>query len=298
MSTLDNVKPVVVAVDGSESAKHAARWAAREARLRGLRLRVVHVYQWPLLAYGPVLVDSTGLREVIEDNATTFVHEAVTVAEEAAPGLNPESELHRGPAAAILREVSREAALLVLGSRGLGGFSGLLAGSVTVAMAAHGHCPVVVVREDQPDPNGPVVVGVDGSPAGMSAVALAFEEASVHGCGLVAVHAWTDMVVPITPNGAHYPELDWTGHAERATELVAERLAGWQEQYPDVKVQRVVEYDRPAHALISVAKGAQLLVVGSRGRGGFSGLTLGSVSQAMIHHAPCPVLIARPEATG
>lgn len=189
------------------------------------------------------------------------------------------------------RQRRDHAALLVLGSRGLGGFTGLLAGSVAVAL---GHCPVAVIRGEDADPGAPIVVGVDGSAANQAAVALAFDEAAMRGCGLVAVHAWTDTVFPVTPNGVFFPELDWTQLTERAKELLVERLAQWQDKYPQLTVRLVVEHDRPAHALPHAAQEAQLVVVGSRGRGGFTGLLLGSVSQAVIHHAPCPVVIARP----
>ncbi|HEU5108335.1 MAG TPA: universal stress protein, partial [Micromonosporaceae bacterium] len=104
------------------------------------------------------------------------------------------------------------------------------------------------------------------------------------------VYAWADTVFPA---GA-YPGIDWQLLDKQAHEMLAERLARWADRYPTVKVHRVVTRDRPAHALLEAAAGAELTVVGSRGRGGFAGLLLGSVSQALIHHAPCPVLIARP----
>jgi nucleotide-binding universal stress UspA family protein len=213
------------------------------------------------------------------------------------PGLDPETETVRGTPVAVLRDVSKGASLLVLGSRGLGGFTGLLAGSVAVALAAHGHCPVAVIRGDDSAPGAPVVVGVDGSPVSDAAIELAFDEAAARGCDLVAVHAWTDTAFPVTPAGGFAPELDWESLAERAAITLDERMAGWQEKYPLVTVHQVVERERPASALLQAAQSAQLLVVGSRGRGGFTGLALGSVSQAMIHHAPCPVLITRPDAS-
>jgi nucleotide-binding universal stress UspA family protein len=204
------------------------------------------------------------------------------------------TEIILGSPVPMLRSFSEQAALLVLGSRGLGGFTGLLAGSVTVALTAHAHCPVAVIR-DEPPAEGPVVVGVDGSPASEAAIGFAFEEAAFRGGELVAVLAWTDAVFPVGPDGIQYPMIDWTPLAEQAEELLGERLAGWTEKYPEVVVRRRIERDRPAQALIDAANGAQLLVVGSRGRGGFTGLTLGSVSQAMLHHAPCPIVVARPD---
>ena len=110
----------------------------------------------------------------------------------------------------------------------------------------------------------------------------------------MAVHAWADTAVLFDLGGGYGHTLDWTSLTEQAEKVLAESLAGWHEKYPGVPVRRVVERDRPASALLDAARGAQLLVVGSRGRGGFTGLTLGSVSQALIHHAACPVMIARP----
>src|SRR5207244_3050778 len=140
---------------------------------------------------------------------------------EVAPGLDVTTELHCGPAGLVLRDGSPRAALLVLGSRGRGGFTGLLAGSVAVTLAAHGHCPIVVVRGGEPEPDGPVVVGVDGSATSDAAVALAFEEAAIRGCDLMAVHAWADHPVLDDP----HPEADPDAPIERAHEVLAERVA-------------------------------------------------------------------------
>jgi nucleotide-binding universal stress UspA family protein len=293
MSISDPTRPIVVAVDGSDSALDATRWAAGEAQRRGRGLRIVHTYAWPLPAYRPGFADMTALHDAIQENAATVLRDAETAVADVAPGLHPETEASPGSVTPVLREISAHAALLVLGSRGLGGFTGLLVGSVAVALAAHALCPVVVVRGSEHDRGGPVVVGVDGSAASQAAVALAFEEAATRRCDLVAVHASIDSAFPVTPAGGFYPGWDWTALTDQATATLVERLAGWQEKYPDVPVRRVVEQDRPARALLNAARDAQLLVVGSRGRGGFAGLMLGSVSQAMIQHAPCPVMIAR-----
>lgn len=295
MSFGDDIRPIVVAVDGSDSALRAARWAAAQARRRGQGLRIVHAYEWPL-AYGPVYVEPGMVHEAVRATATGVVRDAVTAVSEVDPDLRPVAETLRGTPAAVLREVSKQASLLVLGSRGLGGFSGLLAGSVTIALAAHGHCPIAVIRGGEPEPGGPVVLGVDGSPASDAAVALAFDEAASRGCELVAVHAWADTAFPVTEAGGTAPEVDWASLAEHGTTTLAERLALWRDKHPEITVRQVVEHERPASALLEAAKSAQLLVAGSRGRGGFAGLMLGSVSQAMLHHAPCPLLIVRPDA--
>ena len=153
---------------------------------------------------------------------------------------------------------------------------------------------MVVVRGSVPaPPEGPVVVGVDGSPTSEAAVGFAYEAAATRGVPLVAVHTWWDLMVDPT----FAPLLDWDALEADEREVLAERLAGWGEKYPDVHVQRLVMHDRPARALLAQAAGAQLVVVGTRGRGGVAGLLLGSVSHALLHHAPCPVAVVRPDAT-
>jgi nucleotide-binding universal stress UspA family protein len=294
MNSPDNAMPIVVAIDGSDSALRAARWAADEATQRGRKLTIVHAYDWPLPNYRPAVVDPAVLHDSIVSTANTTLAAALATVTDAAPALPVTAEVIRGPAVTALLDQTRRAELLVLGSRGLGGFTGLLIGSVAVELVAHGHCPVVVVRGDPPAPGAPVVVGIDGSPASELAVALAFDKAAARGCDLVAVHTWADTVVLFGLGGGYGQALDWTSLAEEADELLTASLAGWHEKYPGVTVRRVVERDQPTSALLDAARGAQLLVVGSRGRGGFTGLTLGSVSQALIHHSPCPVMIARP----
>jgi nucleotide-binding universal stress UspA family protein len=167
-----------------------------------------------------------------------------------------------------------------------------MVGSTAAALAAHAHSPTVVVRGTTTT-DGPVVVGVDGSPAGEAAIGFAFEAASLRDAPLTAVLSWPDSLL----EGRVQSTLFTTAEAEIVQEqerVLAERLAGWQEKYPDVPVERVVVRDRAAHALLRIAEHARLLVVGSRGHGGFTGLLLGSTSQALVHHAPCPVAVVRP----
>jgi nucleotide-binding universal stress UspA family protein len=295
MTSEDVSQRIVVGIDGSESALDAARWAAAEAARRNRRLRIVHAYRWPLPEYGPVPFD-TSMADAVRAGADKVVREAVAAVSGIVLDPPPETEVVRGAPVSVLLEESSRAELLVLGSRGLGGFAELLAGSVAVELAAHGRCPVVVVRGETSPGDGPVVVGVDGSPASEAAIELAFAEAAYRDSDLHAILAWTDTVYPMGPDGGGYQALEWRDVVQEARELLAERLAGWREKYPRVTVHRWVENGRPAKALLEAAAGAQLLVVGSRGRGGFAGLLLGSVSQAMIHHSPCPVLVARPDA--
>jgi nucleotide-binding universal stress UspA family protein len=173
----------------------------------------------------------------------------------------------------------------------------MLAGSTAVSLAAHAHCPVAVIRTPGPDQpssaGGPVVAGVDGSPTSDAVLQIAFDQASVRGADLVAVHTWTEFSSDSEYAYAHQFIVDWDAIDTREQELLAERMAGWQERYPDVAVRRVVSRDRPVRCLLEQAADARLLVIGSRGRGGFTGMLLGSTSQALIYHAPCPLIVTR-----
>jgi nucleotide-binding universal stress UspA family protein len=287
-------RPVVAGVDGSECGLQAVRWAAAEADRRRLPLRLVAAYSWPMGG----LVGDPGLgidpRVVLREAVLDQLRAAADAAARTAPQLEVEQVEVDGSPVPVLRAESAGAELVVLGDRGLGGFTGLLIGSVAVELAAHAACPVVVVRGSEPDYAGPlpdpVVVGIDGSPTSEAAVAFAFEAASSRGVPLVAVHVWRDLVVDPTMA----PLLDWDAVESDEREVLAERLAGWAAKYPDVPVRRLVVRDRPAHMLVEESGRAQLVVVGSRGRGGFAGLLLGSVSQALLHHAHCPVAVVRP----
>jgi nucleotide-binding universal stress UspA family protein len=163
-----------------------------------------------------------------------------------------------------------------------------LLGSVSSSAVHHAHCPVAVVHEvDTADQSGPVLVGVDGSPASDKAIALAFDEASRRGADLVALHAWSDVAVfPILG-------MDWREYEAQGEEILAERLAGFQQEYPDVKVRRQLVCDKPARWLIDESRHAQLVVVGGHGRGGFPGMLLGSVSSALAQSAQAPLIVVR-----
>jgi nucleotide-binding universal stress UspA family protein len=258
-----------------------------------LPLRLVAAHAWP----SGGLIGDPGLgvdpRAVLRDVVVGHLATAAAGARQVAPELEIDQVEVTGYPVPVLLGESARAEIVVLGDRGLGGFTGLLIGSVAVEVTAHASCPVIVVRGPEPDRAGPrpepVVVGVDGSPTSEAATAFAFEAASLRRVPLVAVHVWRDVLVDATMA----PLLDWDVIDSDEREVLAERLAGWSEKYPDVPVRRLVARDRPARALVEESGRAQLVVVGSRGRGGFHGLLLGSVSQALLHHAHCAVAVVR-----
>jgi nucleotide-binding universal stress UspA family protein len=285
---------VVVGVDGSASSLAAVEAAAREARVRGAGLRVVHAFFWPAmhvpLGPSPLGPPQGGLRNL----ADRLVAEAVERAHAAAPEVDVSHAVVTGEPLTILEAQSRAAELVVVGSRGMGGFVGLLVGSTAVHLAAHGRCPVLVVRE-QPSAEGPIVLGVDGSAAGERAMDFAFAEAELRKAPLAALHAWTTWNAPMpAPRDAAVPYVNPPGAlAGEEERLLSEALAGRQERYPGVVLEHRVVHGGTRESLIEASRSAQLVVVGARGRGGFAGLLLGSVSQALLHHAHCPVAVVR-----
>jgi nucleotide-binding universal stress UspA family protein len=286
--------PVVVGVDGSPSSLDAVAAAAREARLRGLSLHVVHAFMWPNMhvSLGPAAVGPKdgGLRNIAE----RVVSDSVEHARTKEPSVEVTGDLITGEPLTVLETLSRTASLIVVGSRGMGGFVGLLVGSTAVHLAAYGRCPVLVVR-GTPAPEGPVLLAVDGSPQAEAAVGFAFAEASARGAELVALHAYTNWTERGDDDPGHPENLVGDAGRLRDTEerVLAEAISGWQAKYPDVTVNRRLVQERIRPALIEASKDAQLLVVGARGRGGFKGLLLGSTSQAALHHAHCPVAVVR-----
>ncbi|HEX7304721.1 universal stress protein [Lentzea sp.] len=283
--------PVVVGIDGSASALAATSWAAAECTRHHVPLRLVHGFMPPTTNYPEMLISGDEVRRAIEDQAREWLTEAAAAARSTAPEVEVATAAVCCGGAGLLVEESKRARLVVVGSRGLGAVTGLLVGSTAVSLAAHVRSPLVVVRGTT-TPDSPVVVGVDGSPASETAVAFAFEAASARGAALVAVMTSQDFTVDSAYNVSRIA-IDWAQVEEDERRALAQRLAGWQEKYPDVEVRRVVLRDRPARALMRYGAEAQLLVVGSHGHGGFAGMLLGSTSQALVRHAPCPLAIVR-----
>lgn len=291
MSTAPGTAPIVVGVDGSPESKVAVDWAARDAALHGVPLKLVHVLNPPVVMSFPEVPMPAGYLQWQEDEGRKILDEFAATAREAAPELEISTEMISGPSVPMLVEQSRDAHLIAVGCRGRGALARGLLGSVSTGLAHHAFCPVAVIHDEDPTvphPSlAPVVVGVDGSPASERALGIAFTEASLRGVDLVAVHAWSDDTV------FEVPGTDWSTLQTMGEETLSERLSGWQERFPDVLVRRVVAADRPAHQLLEQAESAQLLVVGSHGRGGFAGMLLGSVSTAVVHAARMPVIVVR-----
>ena len=291
MSSRNTRLGIVVGIDESPAAKVAVQWAARDAELRKIPVTLVHAIS-PEVATWPNVRLPAGLARWQRDRGRRLVDEAVKLVEEASQHGGPaevHSEVLASAAVPTLVELSKEAELVVTGCRGSARWPGQLLGSVSSGLVRYAHCPVAIVHDEDPShpSEAPVLVGIDGSSASELATAIAFDEASHRNVGLVALHAWSDADV------SEWPGIDSPAAQSMAEEVLAERLAGWQEKYPDVPVSRAVVCDKPARQLVERSADAQLVVVGSRGRGGFAEMLLGSVGEAVAQMAQVPVIVAR-----
>jgi nucleotide-binding universal stress UspA family protein len=283
---------LVVGVDGSAASYAAVGWTAQEATIRGLPVRLVHVV-------APTSMSSTEApNDTITHEQEVKARHVIDQARRIVDGVQGEArlkvrvEIRYAGVLATLVDASRDAHMIVVGARGFDGFGWHMLGSVSAGLLHHAHCPVTIVRDPESagreiHDDAPVVVGIDGSRASEAATALAFDEASRRRVPLVALHAWSDVgVFPILG-------MDWHVYRDEGDEVLGERLAGWQEIYPDVQVHRRLVCDVPARWLVNESDSAQLVVLGSRGRGGFDGLHLGSVSSAVAQSARVPVIVVR-----
>lgn len=285
---------VVVAVDGSPSSKAATDWAAREALSRAVPLTIVHAFQQPTIGFWPEPLMFQDFWDYKDKYGAKLLGLAEQTAREATAGSGPlsiETKFFTGPPIPTLTDLSKDATMMVVGRRGLGRLQRQLLGSVSLGLVHHSHCPVAVIHDEDPlmdnPATAPVLLGVDGSPASELATAIAFDEASRRGVRLVALHAWLD------DNFQSWLALDWKTQRDDGERALAEQLAGWQERYPDVAVERRLVYEDAAHHLVAASESAQLTVLGSHGRGGFAGMLLGSVSSAVVQAVRMPVIVAR-----
>ncbi len=300
MSNTAKPLAIVVGVDGSPSSTAAVEWAARDAELRNVGLTLVHIVAPLVAAGGPwpeIPAASAEYARWQEDESREILEQAGKIAREAVSSvesLRVVDEAFFAPIVPTLVELSDRAELIVVGCRGQGASARTLLGSVSTGLVHHAHCPVAVIHEEgaPPSAQAPVVVGIDGSPKSESATEIAFDEASRRGVELVALHAWSDMGALDFPR-MNWAPIEWANIKTAEEEVLAERLSGWRERYPDVVVRKVVVCDRPAPRLLELAATAQLVVVGSHGRGGFPGMLLGSVGSAVVNAAEVPVIVAR-----
>ncbi len=289
---------ILVGVDGSAAALAAVRWAAHDAALRNVPLTLVHVVNAPVPGWSQVPAPA-GFRQWQEKRAREFIKSAIKVAEEGTGERGPvqiDSKVFYSATVPTLVGLSKEAEMVVVGYRGHGGvLVRNFLGSVSSGLVYHAHCPVAVIHDEEPlganVARAPVLVGIDGSPASEAATEIAFDEASRRGVRLMALHAWTDLRV--SDFKEWFPNFNWDAQLATEEETLAERLAGWHDRYPDVAILRRIEIGDPASPLIEASKLAQLLVVGSHGRGGFAGMLLGSVGAAVVNRASIPVIVAR-----
>ncbi|MFB4284156.1 universal stress protein [Nonomuraea sp. MTCD27] len=274
---------IVVGVDGSVPARAAVAWAANDAFRMHQPLRLVHAVdrQPHQISKFPDPDRPDQLRRT----GQKALNEAVALVHERQPSVEVTTRLEEGSPASILREQAKAAAEMVVGSRGLGGFTGALLGSISDQVAGHTEGPVVVVQGAQRPTYGQVVVGVDDTPEGRPALAYAFEQATLRGSTLRAVHAWR---LPVQAFGTVSPHED-----PAREEMVKELLKPFARQYPDVTVVVDIRYAGAVEALTAASAEADLLVVGSHGRGAVSSALLGSVSKGVLHHAPCTVAVVR-----
>jgi nucleotide-binding universal stress UspA family protein len=281
---------VVVGVDGSPASDAAVRWATREAMMRAVPIKLINVVA-PTLVSSAMAPNHT-ITQGEENQARQILNQARRIVQGLTAEKRPDIQTERQYAGVVptLVDASNDAQMVVVGRSGRAFGRGML-GSVIAGLLHHANCPVAVV----PGPDSaqheigdaPVLVGIDGSTASEAAAALAFDEASRRGVPLLALQAWSD--VGVFPNLG----MDWRTYRDKGAELLGERLAGWQERYPDVQVHRRLVCDVPDRWLVDESKNAQLVVLGSGGRGGYAGMHLGSVTSAVVRSSRVPVIVAR-----
>ena len=287
-------KPILVAYDGSAESDEAVVWAVSAATSRNIGLKLVSAWTMPPsevgIAAGPAY--ETKLLDSLQRETEAGLEQALAMVRDLAPDLDVTTEIATGPAAAVILEKSEDASMVVLGSHGRTGLKGLLLGSVSRAVATHAKCPAVVVRPAEDPEANTIVIGVDGSPSSIHALDFAVETASRRGYDITVLHAWE-----IPPIGAltGVPSFSPPDLIENLTEAelraVSAELAGYRERYPDVTVNSEIIQGGPSRALTEASEHAAMVVVGSRGRGGFKGLLLGSVGYNVVHKAKCTTAI-------
>ncbi|NKE60004.1 universal stress protein [Lentzea sp. PSKA42] len=276
---------VVVGFDGSDLARRAVLWGAEEASRCGAALRVVQAVRSPLPEpmFTPMStpVPQFVTEETMSRAAEDHLAELAAEIRRSRPELQVDTHVRLGRPVDVLADEAGD--LLVLGSSGRTGIAEMFLGSTAAGLVAIGGRPVIVTRTGPVD--GRVVVGIDGSETSTDAIEFAFSFAARHGRELLAIHAWNDV------GWSELPEHDVDHVRVDLAKLLDEQLAPHRSRHPDVHVAKEVAFDAPARALLQAADGAALVAVGSHGRGAVKRAILGSVSHAVLHHAPCPVAV-------
>ncbi len=287
---------VVVGYDGSEHSSIAVEWAATEALSRGVSLTLVAATTIPLegMRFGGSVLSPDAIDDLLE-RLRVATQERADGSRAAYPGLDIQVRVALGSPASVLVEASANADMVVVGSRGMGGFRGLLVGSVGVQVASSAACPVVVVRQAPSGSAKTIVVGVDGSQLSLAALDFAFDMADRRGWSVRAVHAWEVPAYDVLAAPSGPPPFDVAEFEATERRAFAESLAGQRERHPGVTVEEVIAKGPSARAILDASDDAALIVLGTRGRGEFLGALLGSVSQGVLHRAKVPVAVIGPQ---
>ena len=272
---------IVVGTDGSRRADRAVDWAAGRAAALGLPLLILHVVPGRPTPSTPLTAVTASFEEGFHEEALERLERVVRRAHELHDDLDVTGEIVEGNAAYVLAQASKEAALVVVGARGESApVTVRLLGGVCDQVTAYASGPIAVIPdEEHACPDGPVVLGVDESPEARAAMWFAFQSAAERGVPVVAIHAWQDR--------------DSREIVARVTDIVDGMLTEARAEYPEVPVEVRVIHGKPHHELVQASKEAGLVVVGSRGIGGFTGLLLGSTSKRVLRDSHCPVVVTR-----
>lgn len=283
-------RPIVVGADGSEESLRAVEWAAGEAERRMLPLRIVSVPAMPprMRAHGSAATVASALRGI----AGRALGEAVTRAEQIAPGLLIVPVLLSGPPASAVAAAGAGASMLVVGARGMGGFAAMVLGSVSRHVVIHAPCPVVVVREETTGLRREVVVGIRDPESTSQALMFAFEEAALRNADLVAVHAWVSAALPVRVGaGGAAGQADPAEISAGAAGQLAGTLNGWRDKYPGVRVRQHVVNGHPTVVLCGYSARADLVVLGRHGSHGGTVHDMRSIQRAVLNHACGPIAV-------
>ena len=281
-----SAQPIVAATDGSEESLRAAEWAAREAAVRGAPLRIVSAaVLLPRMIGGHAMSGYDTVADTIREHRDQALAAAAERAAKAAPGLLIDTDHLDGPPAEAVTASGSGALMLVVGSRGVGGFAAMVLGSVSRYAATHASCPVVVVREAAESARRQVGIGI-GDLENTASLTFAFEEAALRKASLIAVHSWHLPESDISRAGPTFPEpASYVAETETAKRL-EQLLDGWRAKYPDVPVSQDLVHGHPGRALAGLSARADLVVLGRR----TAHHGPGSVMHAVLSHAHGPVV--------